>query len=378
MQSNSTQIARAIAQLSVLTGSFDARGGNVLFVSAPLGNIGGNELLPAEQRRKALGLQERPLGPARWGFVSSEDVYRAILSRQPYGVHGMIGLGANLLLAHADSNRGREALRALDFYVHADLFMNPTAELADIVLPVASSFEREALKMGFEISPEAQSWVQFRQRVVAPQGEARSDAEILFDLAVRLGLGEHFWNGEIEAGYREQLRPSGVTLDDLREHPGGIGLPLQTRYRKYAELENGIPRGFKTPTRKIELYSETMLEHGYPPLPEFEEPMMSPVLAPGPGRSLSFDPNLRQEYALLRDTTPRHPEPAATGHGPGGGAASRHCRRARHPCRRLGMDRDPPRQSPGAGADERLPESAGRLWPAWLVAGLSGDRRSGL
>jgi anaerobic selenocysteine-containing dehydrogenase len=280
MQSNSTQIARAIAQLSVLTGSFDAMGGNVLFASAPVGNIAGNELMPAEQRRKAIGLQERPLGPARWGFVSSEDVYRAILSQQPYGVHGMIGLGANLLLAHADSNRGRDALKALDFYVHADLFMNPTAELADILLPVASSFEREALKMGFEISAEAQSWVQLRQRVVEPQGEARSDAEILFDLAVRLDMGEHFWNGEIEAGYREQLHPSGVTLEELHEHPGGIGLPIQTRYCKYAELESGIPRGFKTPTQKIELYSETMLEHGYSPLPEFEEPRMSPSSRP--------------------------------------------------------------------------------------------------
>jgi anaerobic selenocysteine-containing dehydrogenase len=34
------------------------------------------------------------------------------------------------------------ALKALEFFAHADLFMTPTAELADIVLPVASSFER--------------------------------------------------------------------------------------------------------------------------------------------------------------------------------------------------------------------------------------------
>jgi anaerobic selenocysteine-containing dehydrogenase len=51
---------------------------------------------------------------------------------------------------------GREALASLDFYVHADLFMNPTAELADIVLPVATPFETEALEVGFEVSEEAQ------------------------------------------------------------------------------------------------------------------------------------------------------------------------------------------------------------------------------
>ena len=43
---------------------------------------------------------------------------------------------------------------------------------------------------------------------------------------------------------------------------------------------DGAPRGFKTPTRKIELYSERMLEHGYPPLPEYEEPLMGPLSRP--------------------------------------------------------------------------------------------------
>ncbi len=122
-------------------------------------------------------------------------------------------MGSNLLLAFSDPLRGRRALAALDFYVHADLFMNPTAELADIVLPVASCFEREALRFGFEISAEAQSLVQLRQPVAPPPGAARSDTDIIFDLAVRLGLGEHFWNGDVEAAYRHQLAPSGLSLD---------------------------------------------------------------------------------------------------------------------------------------------------------------------
>lgn len=280
MQSNATQIARAIAQLYALTGSFDARGGNVRFAAVPAADIEGGELLPAGQRARALGLPERPLGPARWQFVTSEELYRGVLEQQPYAVRGLVGFGANLLLSHADGLRGRDALAALDFYVHMDLFMNPTAELADIVLPVASAFEREALKLGFEVSAEAQSLVQLRRRVVEPRGEARSDTEIVFDLAVRLGLGDHFWNGDIEAAYRYRLGPSGVSLEALREQPGGVRMPQQTHYRKFAELKDGVPRGFNTPTRKIELYSETMLEHGYPPLPEYEEPLMGPLSRP--------------------------------------------------------------------------------------------------
>ncbi|HLO32717.1 MAG TPA: molybdopterin-dependent oxidoreductase [Anaerolineales bacterium] len=280
MQTNSTQIARAIAQLYALTGSFDTEGGNVLFPTIPTTNVAGLELLSAGQRAKTLGLKDRPLGPARWQFVNTDELYRGILKQQPYRVYGLVGFGANLLLAHADGNRGREALKTLDFYVHADLFMNPTAELADIVLPVASAFEREALKVGFEISPEAQSWVQLRQKVVEPQGEARSDTEIVFDLACRLGHEAYFWDGDIEAAYRYQLGPSGISLEDLRQQPGGVSAPLQVRHRKFAEGKNDVPLGFNTPTRKIELYSEAMLEHGYPPLPDYEEPLVSPVSRP--------------------------------------------------------------------------------------------------
>lgn len=281
MQTGSTQIARAIAQLYVLTGSLDARGGNVLFPAVPNANVGGMELMAPEQCARTLGLQERPLGPSRWQFVTTDELYQAILEQRPYPVRGLVGFGANLLIAHADGWRGRAALAALDFYVHADLFMNPTAELADIVLPVASAFESEALKMGFEVSAEAQSLVQLRPRVVAPRGEARSDTAVVFDLACRLGLGEHFWAGDVEAAYRARLQPSGVSLEALREHPGGVRVPLQTHFRKFAERnQGGVARGFATPTRKIELYSETMLEHGYPPLPEYEEPLVSPASRP--------------------------------------------------------------------------------------------------
>ena len=279
-QTNATQTARAIGQLYALTGSFDAQGGNVLFPAVPSENVAGGELMPAGQPARALGLPERPLGPSRWQHVTSEEIYRAILEQQPHAVRGLVGFGANLLLSHADGGRGREALAALDFYVHADLFMNPTAELADVVLPVASAFEREALKIGFEVSPEAQSLVQLRRRVVEPRGEARSDTEIVFGLACRLGLGAHFWDGDIEAAYRYQLGPSGVSLDALRENPAGVRVPLQTRYRKFAEQKDGIPQGFPTPTRKIELYSEILLEHGYTPLPEYEEPLVSPYSRP--------------------------------------------------------------------------------------------------
>jgi anaerobic selenocysteine-containing dehydrogenase len=278
---NVTQTARAMSLLYALTGSFDRPGGNVLFASPPAAPVDGQELPSARQMAPAVGLAERPLGPARWGYIGTPDLYRAILEGTPYPVRAVIGFGANVLLAHADGRRGREALKALDFHAHTDLFMNPTAELADVVLPVASAFEREGLKIGFEVSAAAQSFIQLRPAVVPPPGEARPDTDIVFDLAGRLGLAAQFWNGDVDAAYRHQLAPTGVTLEQMRAAPGGVRLPSQTRHAKHAEPDaKAAPRGFATPSRKVELYSQTFLEHGYTPLPDFTEPPIGPVARP--------------------------------------------------------------------------------------------------
>jgi anaerobic selenocysteine-containing dehydrogenase len=278
---NTTQTARAISIVYALTGCFDVRGGNVILPSVPVNSITGEDLANARRLPPALGLAERPLGPARWNFVTGRELYEAILHHQPYPVRGLLGFGANLLLAHADVQLGRKALAALEFYAHADLFMNPTAEMADVVLPVASPFECEALKIGFDVSVEAQSLVQLRQPVVPPRGECRSDMQIVFDLACRLGLGDSFWHGDIEAAYKHQLAPSGVTSQELRAAPGGVRVALKPRYAKHASLDaNGTSAGFSTPSRKVEIYSQIFLEHGYTPLPDFQEPLISPRARP--------------------------------------------------------------------------------------------------
>jgi anaerobic selenocysteine-containing dehydrogenase len=171
--------------------------------------------------------------------------------------------------------------------------MNPSAEYADIVLPTTSPFEAEGLKVGFETSAEACSLVQLRQQLVPPRGEARPDIAIIFDLACRLGLGEYFWNGDVDTACKTLLEPSGVTLEALRAAPEGLRMPLETRYRKYAEMKDGVPRGFNTPSRRVEFFSETLLDSGYAPLPDYEEPLVSP-------RS---DPELARLYPLVLTCT---------------------------------------------------------------------------
>src|SRR3954471_6838229 len=302
--SGTTQTIRAIDVLYALTGSLDVRGGNVLFEAVPSNPIDGMEFL-SDALPPAVGADQRPLGPARFGFVTGEDFYTAALDGR---ITATVSFGGNMVMAHADSARGREALRSLDFFAQADLFMTPTAELADIVLPVTTPFESEALKIGFEYSQEAQSLVQLRQPLVAPRGEARSDLQIVFDLATRLGLGAAFWDGDIDAAFRHQLEPSGITLEELRAHPEGVRVPLVTRYRKYADA------GFATPSRRVELYSATLAAHGYSPLPAFEEPLTSPRSRPdladryplvlSCAKSLFFCESQHRQVAALRKSAP--------------------------------------------------------------------------
>jgi anaerobic selenocysteine-containing dehydrogenase len=279
--SGTTQIIRAINVLYALTGCLDSPGGNVLFTPVPTNPIAGMELLDPAQGAKAIGLSERPLGTARFGHVTGEDFYTAALEHRPYRPRGLVSFGSNLLMAHGDSARGREALQTLEFHVHLDLFMSPTAEQADVVLPVTGAFEAEGLQVGFEISQEAQSLVQLRAPLVAPVGEARPDIEIIFDLATRLGLGDHFFHGSVDAGWEHQLGPSGVTLGQLRAEPAGVRMPLETRHRKYATAgDDGVPVGFATPTGRVELYVEGFLDVGQPPVPTFTEPALSPRSRP--------------------------------------------------------------------------------------------------
>jgi anaerobic selenocysteine-containing dehydrogenase len=318
--SNATQTVRAIGQLYALTGCIDAPGGNVLFTPVPTNPIDGAELLSPQQRAKAIGLQDRPLGAARFEFITGEDLYRAALDHVPYRARALVNFGANLVMGHGDSARGRDALAALDFFVHADLFMGPTAEQADIVLPVASAFESAALRVGFEISQAAQSTVQLRTPLAHVRGEARSDLQIVFALAVRLGLGDQFFGGDIEAAWRYQLGPSGITLEQLREHPEGVRLPLPTKHLKY------LDRGFRTPTGKVELYSPAFAAAGYPPIPTYAEPSMSPLSRPDLtaefplvltcAKSLFFCESQHRQVASLRASAPEppvelHPDTAA-------------------------------------------------------------------
>lgn len=265
---NTIQTVRAISMFPALTGNIDTPGGWCFGMRALAPFPFLPEVLPEEQRRKRLGADRfRVLSGAGSRVPSAHmpSVFESMRSGVPYWTKGFLVFGNNALATYADTRLVRESLMALDFLMVADLFMTPTCELADVVLPVAAWPELDQIVA----MPYFGEDVVLAQQKAVSIGECRQDEVIMTELARRLGL-PHCDDDPREI-FDSMLAPIGMSFEELAAH-GPVKLPM--KYRKFEE------KGFATPTGKIELYSTRLEELGYDPLPYYEEPPESPVSTP--------------------------------------------------------------------------------------------------
>lgn len=305
-----TQTDRAISLLYALTGSYGKAGGNVPGGAASFADISGGDLMAPEQKAKALGLSERPIGPGLNGWVTARDVWRAVLAGDPYPVRMLVSFGTNLLVSQPDGDVAVRALAALDFHVHVDFFENATARHADILLPAATSWEREGLRTGFDASLEGLRQVQLRPAVIDPVGESRSDTDIVLALAERLGLSGAFFGGSADAGHDHVLAGAGLSVERLRAAPEGVTVEGRVPLAAYAtEDGTGLARGFPTPTRRLEVYSERLHDHGQAGVPAFD-PAVLPErdeawpLRLGSAKTVAYCHSQHRNIASLRRLMP--------------------------------------------------------------------------
>ena len=307
---NATQTERAVATLYALTGSFDQPGGNVRHVKLPAHSLANERRLSPAQAARALGLDRLPLGPPASGWILGADFYDAVLTGKPYQIHVLVCFGANLLVSQPQGNRGRQALARLPFHVHCDLFHTPTSEMADIILPVNTPWERPALKIGFEISADAEQFVQYRPAMIPPVGESRSDAWIVMQLAQRLGLGPDLFDGDMERGWAHALEPIGLDLKTVKNAPGGVRVPIAPRYAKHAEIGAAGVTGFATETRRVELYSALLHRHGYSPVPVHVSPTAQDEFFPYRLSCAKIGVFCHSQHRGIASLRRRAPEPA--------------------------------------------------------------------
>jgi anaerobic selenocysteine-containing dehydrogenase len=302
---NGTQNSRAFALLQTITGNINVPGGWVTSPPPRFGNpgygLGGSD---------PLGSDRYPLFFDLWGRKTPYGVVTLVPESIPQKLRSFLVIGGNPLISMPDSRAFKESFDRLDLLVVHDLFMTETAKSAHYVLPACSHLGKWGVADTYNIC-HCIPFMMLRKKCIEPLNESWSEWRFLTELGRRLGLAQNFpWTSE-EDFVAFMLQPSGLSFDYLlNEKPEGDF---------YAKKSYEIPAGhFRTPSGKIEIYSEALERAGFDPLPTFLEPERGPrrgaeaflkkyplILSVG-NRNLYYT---HSQHRQVRFLTKRFPEP---------------------------------------------------------------------
>lgn len=297
---NAAQNTRAILAVVALSGNIDAEGGLEMAEGLPFDLFAGN---PAFNRQTDLFPQIKEKRADKEDFpVWAHLVNDIQVNRFPEYVDkgqlkAMVMFGGNAMM-WPQTPIYQKALEKMEFSVAADYYIRPwTHNYMDMVLPAAMCYERMAPFAVFGRK------IYFREPLVKPLGEARSDWTIAFELGTKLGYAKEFFNGNEEEALEELLRITklGITLKDLRANPEGLVIPPKepASFKKYESgkfRSDGKP-GFATTTGKVEFTSEILKTFKFDALPTYKEPVDSPTNTP----------DLAKKFPLILNTGSRIP-----------------------------------------------------------------------
>ncbi|MFC1980126.1 molybdopterin-dependent oxidoreductase [Chloroflexota bacterium] len=264
---NGIQAIRAITTLIAITGNFDIPGGNTYVPRFRLASLRIPEKVADETSVGA----DYPLFTR---FTLEETVVPVIdqmLTEKPYPIKALLIAGCNPAVTWPNIKKFEQGREKLDLMVVVDIFLTSTAKMADVVLPGTTFLETEDIRTyGVAVSRGGHPIVCKSNRVIKPIGDSMEDWKIWVELGKKIGYGEYFPWKDTDELFEELLKSTNVTLDQLKQKPGGI------RYAE-REFQKYLRDGFNTLSKKVEIFSETLKEHGYDGLPTFHEPAESPV-----------------------------------------------------------------------------------------------------
>ncbi|MGH6770204.1 MAG: molybdopterin-dependent oxidoreductase [Xanthobacteraceae bacterium] len=190
--------------------------------------------------------------------------------------------GGNPFHHHQDTNKLRRAWERPDTIVVHDPWWTATARHADIVLPATTTLERNDIG-----ASRRDRFVMAMQRAIAPVGQARDDFAIFNGLAERLGCADAFTQGRDEMGWLRHLYErcrhgagaNALALPDFDSfwEKGWLEIPAAgDEYVLFGDFRaDPAKHPLRTPSGRIELYSEKIASFGYddcPPHPAWIEP----------------------------------------------------------------------------------------------------------
>ena len=226
--------------------------------------------------------------------------------------------GGNPFHKVQDLNKLLRAWQRPETIIIHEPWWTPAARRADIVLPCATTLERNDL--GVSMSDGCYFAM---QQAIAPVGQARSDYDIYRALATRLGFAERFTEGRSEMDWvrhlyaeaRQQAAQQQLELPPFEAlwEAGTVEVPRPEHppvlFAAFRQDPEANP--LKTPSGRIEIFSETIDSFGYDDCPghatwlEPAEWLGSPQTAQYPLHLLSNQPNARLHSQLDCSTVSR-------------------------------------------------------------------------
>ena len=221
--------------------------------------------------------------------------WRAMLSGKPYPITAMIIAGSNPLNKYTNTRMVYDAMKKLELIVTCDLFETPTAAMSDYLFPMSDFLERPSFNVGFG---GIQPFLWAGERAVKREHERRDDYDFWRGLAIRFGQ-EKYWPWKtLEEVYDYRVKPASgfKSFQELVDKEPFVF--MESKLKGYADLDSktGHPRGYATPSGRVELWSIILEELGYDRLPQFKEPFISPVSRP----------MLAKEYPMTLISIARH------------------------------------------------------------------------
>ena len=284
---------RAVAILMAITGHLDRKGGNLFTVGGHMPNLNPLEMkerMTPELREKLVAPEfPRKFQPFIEGLTSA--YFRAIesvLSKEPYQVKTLIAPGTQPIVSTRGSKKTIQAIKEVDFFVTIDVMRTAEYNYADIVMPVASSYETE-----FPLE-KTLNWIGARRKVIEPLGQYKSMHEFWIDLGVKMGYAKDFWDGDPKKCMDYLLEPFEMDFDELKSHPHGISYPSSPPvYEKYDRIFSKKSFSFDQdlflPQQKVALRNTAFEQAGYSAFPDWVEPP----------ESLTATPELVEKYPLI-------------------------------------------------------------------------------
>jgi formate dehydrogenase major subunit len=190
-----------------------------------------NDPLVREKFEQAWGV---PLDP-KPGLTVVEIMHEVGEGR----IKGMLMMGENPFLSDPNTNVVKQCLAAMEFLVVQDIFLTETAEYADVILPGTAFPEKHGTYTNTD------RYVQLGRKAIDPPGQARTDWQVLADLATRMGYPMAY-RSEAEIWQEiAALSPSfaGITHARLAERPLSWPVPTLDHPGSSVLFSETFPKG---------------------------------------------------------------------------------------------------------------------------------------